>query len=156
MSEFEWLFFFFLTQQEAERQRRGNQPSAQDAKMSNSSAVATNTQVKGALGLTYLMSVYLHTYSLLGVRGCRAAEWSPAGGSLEGRSHGGMGLWSRQTIGWPHPAEHAAPYRGDAGERCLQNPDNTVGPEKVTCDPAGIYSVPSWGPVFSDAVPAPH
>lgn len=53
MSECE-LFFAFLTQQVDEHQGRRIQLSDQDAKMLNSTAVASNTQVKGVLGLTFI------------------------------------------------------------------------------------------------------
>lgn len=46
--------FIFLTQLVAEHQGGGNQPSDQDAKMLNSTAVANNTQVRGVLGLTFI------------------------------------------------------------------------------------------------------
>lgn len=54
MSESE-LHFIFLSQQVAEHQGKRNQPSDQDAKTLNSTAVANNNmQVSGLLGLTFI------------------------------------------------------------------------------------------------------
>lgn len=54
-------------------------------------------------------------YSSVGGRACWAAEPCPARGPHE--EH--VEFWSRQTVGLsagPHPGEHAAPYRRDAGK----------------------------------------
>lgn len=65
-------------------------------------------------------------------------------------------MWSRSAPLKPAPVKQtivSIPVEEEEKARAEpQNPENTVGPEKVTCDRAGIYSALRSGGVYSCGV----